>query len=171
MSKPENEAMEKYITDSLAGLIWPSSSLEGWDFSLWTKKKTSHSSIDYRRLNELSRTNTLSFQVSLPLLLFTRLPFYQTKSSNRLPFWSLKCACCIPNSDSQGSLDLDQNETRSRIFCSNLVHCQCFPLTLIGDSLVLQEYSKWPTKHEDCTGGGERGTAEICSYAKKCCHT
>ncbi|CAM4696876.1 unnamed protein product [Leuciscus chuanchicus] len=60
LSVPEREAMEKYISDSLAaGFIWPSSSPAGAGFFFVGKKDGSlRPCIDYRELNNITVKNT-----------------------------------------------------------------------------------------------------------------
>lgn len=64
--KPEREAMESYITDSLAaGIIWPSTSPLGAGFFFVEKKeKTLRPCIDFRGLNKITVKN----KHPLPLL-------------------------------------------------------------------------------------------------------
>lgn len=70
LSKPEKEAMETYITDSLAsGLIRPSSfsssSPVGAGFFFVEKKdKSLHPCIDYRGLNEITVKNKYPFPLT-----------------------------------------------------------------------------------------------------------
>uniref|UniRef100_A0A8P4GJA5 Gypsy retrotransposon integrase-like protein 1 n=1 Tax=Dicentrarchus labrax TaxID=13489 RepID=A0A8P4GJA5_DICLA len=66
LSRPEREAMEKYIGDSLAaGLIRPSSSPVGAGFFFVTKKdQTLRPCIDYRGLNDI----TIKNKYPLPLI-------------------------------------------------------------------------------------------------------
>ena len=82
LSRPEREAMEKYIGDSLAaGLIRPSSSPVGAGFFFVSKKDQSlRPCIDYRRLNGI----TIKNKYPLPLIDPAFEPLHKAKVFTRL---------------------------------------------------------------------------------------
>lgn len=82
LSRPEREAMEAYISDSLAaGLIRPSSSPMGAGFFFVDKKdKTLRPCIDYRGLNEI----TIKDKYPLPLLDSAFTPLHQATIFTKL---------------------------------------------------------------------------------------
>uniref|UniRef100_A0A8P4GPN0 Gypsy retrotransposon integrase-like protein 1 n=1 Tax=Dicentrarchus labrax TaxID=13489 RepID=A0A8P4GPN0_DICLA len=82
LSRPEHEAMEKYIGDSLAaGLIRPSSSPVGAGFFFVTKKDQSlRPCIDYRGLNDI----TIKNKYPLPLIDPAFEPLHKAKVFSKL---------------------------------------------------------------------------------------
>lgn len=89
--RPEREAMERYMAESLAtGIIRPSSSPLGAGFFFVDKKdKRLHPCIDYCGLNQITlRTSTLFPSCLLLLNLSMDPPFFQNLTSEMPTTWS-----------------------------------------------------------------------------------